>query len=81
MPAPKVPPQQKLVEALQSLGCHELTGWSRVYRTFRHDQSSDKFFFVGEKGALRVGTTVISSAPAYLDRVRLLAVWDSLRTT
>jgi len=74
-----VPPAQKLIAALESLGCHELTGWSRVYRTFRHDTDPDKFFFVGDKGALRCGRTVVESAPAYLDRIRLLAHWTTLQ--
>ena len=70
---------RKLVEAMLALGCCEIHGGSRVWRVFSHDRIVGKKFFVNSGGALRAGTSINDSSPAYLEKARLLQAWEQFQ--
>lgn len=50
--------RDRVIEKLKARGCRELPSPSRKYRKFTYPQSSDRFYWVGKAGALRIGRTV-----------------------
>ena len=69
---------QKLLEALTYLDCYEDTRMSKVWRVFRHDMDPGRWLFLGCGGALRVGNNTQDFKAAYVDKIRLLKVWDDI---
>lgn len=59
----KTTKQDKLVAALENMGCKNITKQFKTskYLVFSRPSDSESFYFVGSAGALRVGKTVSDS--------------------
>ena len=69
---------QRLVTALQSLGCREDTRMTTQLRTFAHESEFDRYYFITPSGGLFVGRYPSRRMAAHLDRARLLKIADEL---